>query len=144
LTLSRFVFFPKFSSLPSRLFLFVARILLFYGFLKWGEALELPRCSAQPAHIFICWPHTELLFLTHNLTSKSRFNKKRSGYHDLSFLVIFFIRRSNSELHFRGAHETLFIFKNILPSPSFYRRCFIFEPHAHAGLNHAANFCLQE
>jgi len=119
LTLSRFVFFPKFSSLPSRLFLFVARILLFYGFLKWGEAFGLPQCSAQPAHIFIRWPHAELLFLAHNLTSKSRFNKKRSGYHALLFLIIFFLRRSNSELRFRDVHETLFIFSHILRCRAF-------------------------
>jgi len=46
-----------------------------FVFLKWGEPFGLPRCSAQPAHVFICQPHTELLFLTHNLTSKTRFNK---------------------------------------------------------------------
>jgi len=106
-----------------------------FCFLKWGEPFGLPRCSAQPAHVFICWPHTELLFLTHNLTSKTRFH---------SFIIFSHILYSPVKLHFRGAHDALFVFNNILPLPSFYRRCFIFETHAHACLNHAAYFCLQE
>jgi len=46
-----------------------------FCFLKWGETFGLPRCFAQPAYNFIRQPHAELLFLTHNFTSKSRFNK---------------------------------------------------------------------
>jgi len=62
------------------------------------------------------------------------------------FIIFNHILHSPLELRtsFSRPHEALFIFNNILPSPSFYRRCFIFETHTHAGLNHAANFCLQE
>jgi len=77
--LSHFVFFPKFSSLPSPTFIFIS---------------------------------THLFPASYN-------GGKRSGYHALLFLIIFFRRRSNSELRFRDVHETLFIFSHILRCRAF-------------------------
>jgi len=69
--LSSFEVITNFYSLP----MFLSFIFLSLCFFKWGEAFGLPQCSAQPAHIFIRWPHAELFFLAHNFTSKTRFNK---------------------------------------------------------------------
>jgi len=77
--LSRFVFFPEFSSLRSHTFIFIS---------------------------------THLFPASYN-------GGERSSYHALLFLIIFFIRRSNSELRFRDVHETLFTFSHILRCRAF-------------------------
>ena len=60
------------------------------SFLQWGETFELPRFISAASNYF----HSQFL------------HRNYFGVHTklFLFLIIFFIRRSNAELHFRDAH----------------------------------------
>jgi len=96
---------------------FYARIQVQFLFLPRTCFLLFHALYSSPNFLPCC--HTLLfLFL---LVSFRLFTMggKRSGYHALLFLIVFFLRRSNSELRFRDVHETLFIFSHILRCRAF-------------------------
>jgi len=118
---------------PAHVFVFHFSVIVFF---KMGGNRSGYRDVPRPAsgtHIFICWPHTKLLFLTHNFTSKSRFHKKRSAYHALSFLTLLFARNS-----FTASHP---IRISLINSKHNY---FLRRTRPLVKSQHTPNFCLQE